>query len=381
MWIKTIQNRLLRPARASFKCYSRSTSSGQSPSNELKFPRKIFSGVQPTGSLHIGNYFGAIKRWVDLQESGEDVTYCIVDLHSITLPQDPVKLRNRTLQLTAILLACGIDTNRATLFLQSSVPQHTELGWILGCMSTMARLAHLPQFKEKSALLKDVPLGLMVYPVLQSADIMLYKATHVPVGEDQVQHLQLAHHLAKIFNTKYGETFPLCHSIVADDPSCRIKSLRDPKKKMSKSDPDTKSCVLLTDTPEQVTEKVKKAITDFTSEVTFDPVERPGVANLITIHSLASGLSAEQICTEAAGIDTGKYKLRVAEALVAHLEPIRQKINDYSAHPEFLESVLIEGAEKAGMVAEATMVEVKDKIGLRNLKGLKKDFETRKIFN
>lgn len=348
---------------------------------EPKFPRKIFSGVQPTGSLHIGNYFGAIKRWVDLQNAGEDVTYCIVDLHSITLPQDPVQLRNRTLQLTAILLACGIDTNRATLFLQSSVPQHTELGWILGCMSTMARLAHLPQFKEKSATLKDVPLGLMVYPVLQAADIMLYKATHVPVGEDQVQHLQLAHHLAKIFNTKYGNTFPLCHSIVADDPSCRIKSLRDPTKKMSKSDPDTKSCVLLTDSPEQITEKVKKAITDFTSEVTFEPEQRPGVSNLITIHSLATGLSPEQISKNTQGIETGRYKFQVAEALIEHLNPVRRKIEDYLTHPEFLESVLIEGAEKASLVAETTMAEVKDKIGLRNLRPLKKDLESREIFN
>lgn len=377
---KLIRNRSLQPSPLSCRFSSKASSSLKSKT-EPTFPRKIFSGVQPTGALHIGNYFGAIKRWVDLQNASEDVTYCIVDLHSITLPQDPEKLRTRSLELTAILLACGIDKTRSTLFLQSSVPQHTELGWILGCMTTMPRLAHLPQFKEKSATLKDVPLGLMVYPVLQAADIMLYKATHVPVGEDQVQHLQLAHHLAKIFNTKYGVTFPQCHSIVANDLSCRIKSLRDPLKKMSKSDPDTRSCIMLTDTPKQVTDKIKKAVTDFTSAVTFHPEERPGVANLITIHSLATGLTPEEICEESSILDTGKYKLRVAEALVEHLNPIRLKIEEYMQHPDYLESVLVEGAEKAGVVADATLTEVKDRIGLRNLRRRRQTSSSQQVFS
>ncbi|GAB0087906.1 uncharacterized protein DMENIID0001_022700 [Sergentomyia squamirostris] len=328
------------------------------------WPRKIFSGIQPTGSLHIGNYLGAISRWVDLQNAGENVTYCIVDLHSITLPQDPGRLQQNITLMTAALLACGIDPKKSTLFLQSDVRQHAELGWILGCLTTMARLGHLPQFKEKSSKLKDIPLGIFVYPVLQAADILLYKATHVPVGEDQVQHLQLAQHLAKIFNTKFGITFPHCHALVSEDLSNRIKSLRDPTKKMSKSDPDPKATILLTDSPNIVAEKVRKAITDFTSEVTFDPENRPGVSNLITIHSLMNGKSPEEICSSNTDVDTGKYKGRVAEAVVEHLNPIRKRIEEYLQHPDYLRQVLEEGGHKAALLAEETLQEVKDRMGL-----------------
>lgn len=272
----------------------------------MKWPKKIFSGIQPTGDLHIGNYIGAVRRWVDLQNSESDVTYCIVDLHSITLPQKPQELRENSLRLCASLLACGIDSTKATLFIQSSVKEHAELCWILGCNTTMARLTHLPQYKEKSEKMKEIPLGLYLYPVLQAADIMLYKATHVPVGEDQVQHLQLAQSLTKLFNHRFGKTFPLCEPLIAQDTSARIKSLRDPSKKMSKSDPDPKSCVMITDTPEAIFSKFKKSVTDCTSEVTFDPEARLGVANLITIHSMVSGKSIAQIVEEAKGIDTGK---------------------------------------------------------------------------
>ncbi|XP_065079430.1 tryptophan--tRNA ligase, mitochondrial isoform X2 [Ochlerotatus camptorhynchus] len=300
--------------------------SASSQAKSPVWPRKIFSGVQPTGALHIGNYLGAIKRWVDLQDAGENVTYCIVDLHSITLPQDPQVLRHNSLQMAATLLACGIDPSRATLFLQSGVPQHAELSWILGCMTTMARLTHLPQYKDKSAKLKEIPLGLYIYPVLQAADIMLYKATHVPVGEDQIQHLQMAQSLARAFNNRFGTTFPSCEPIISDDTSCRLKSLRDPTKKMSKSDPDPKACIMLTDNGKEIVEKIKKSVTDFTSEVTFEPETRPGVANLITIHSLASGKTPQQICQEAKGLNTGQYKQHVADALVEHLNPIRVRI-------------------------------------------------------
>uniref|UniRef100_A0A7G3B4M4 Tryptophan--tRNA ligase, mitochondrial n=1 Tax=Lutzomyia longipalpis TaxID=7200 RepID=A0A7G3B4M4_LUTLO len=328
------------------------------------WPRKIFSGIQPTGGLHIGNYLGAISRWVELQNTGEDVTYCIVDLHSITLPQDPACLKENILHMTAALLACGIDPQKSVLFLQSDVKQHAELGWILGCHTTMARLGHLPQFKEKSTKVKEIPLGIFVYPVLQAADILLYRATHVPVGEDQVQHLQLAQHLAKTFNTKYGNTFAHCHALVSTDLSNRIKSLRDPTKKMSKSDTDPKSVIFLTDPPDAIVEKVKKAITDFTSAVTFEPDARPGVSNLITIHSLMTGKTPEAICMECTDVDTGKYKGRVAEAVVEHLNPIRMRIEDYSKHPEYLCQVLQEGADRASKVAEETLQEVKDKVGL-----------------
>lgn len=330
----------------------------------MKYPDRIFSGIQPTGSLHIGNYLGAIQKWVELQNDGNDTTYCIVDNHSITLPQDPKALRQYSLLMTATLLACGIDPMKSTLFLQSDVTQHTELGWILGCLTTLPRLSHFPQFKEKSSKLKDVPLGLFVYPVLQAADIMLYKSTHVPVGEDQVQHLQLSQHLAKIFNTKFGETFPICNPIIADDSSCRIKSLRDPSKKMSKSDPDPKATIFVTDTSDVIREKMKKAITDFTSEVTFDVDNRPGVSNLITIHSLMACKSIEDIIVESQGINTGQYKLVAAESVVEFINPIRTKINEYLLNEDYLWDVLKEGSDKARNIAEHTIAEVKDKVGL-----------------
>lgn len=353
-------------------------------STEVKtYPKKIFSGVQPTGALHIGNYLGAVKRWVDLQNSGENVTYCIVDLHSITLPQDPVLLRNYTLQMMATLLACGIDYKKSILFLQSAVRQHSELSWILGCITTLPRLSHLPQYKEKSKKLKDIPLGLFVYPVLQAADILLYKfvgefnlkntffkfffcfrSTHIPVGEDQIQQIQLAQHLAQSFNFRFGETFPSPHAVVSNDPSARVKSLRDPSKKMSKSDVDVKSTIMLTDTPEQILEKVKKALTDFISEVTYDPINRPGVANLITIHSLVSGLSTETICENMRGTDTGKYKLIVADAVIEHLNPIRLKLEDLKKNPDYLWSTLEKGSRAASEIAEVTLQEVKNKVGL-----------------
>ncbi|XP_058066873.1 tryptophan--tRNA ligase, mitochondrial [Anopheles bellator] len=344
-----------------------------SDSKPAPWPRKVFSGVQPTGALHIGNYLGAVKRWVELQEAGEDVTYCIVDLHSMTLPPEPETLRNNTLQMTATLLACGIDPSKSTLFLQSAVPQHAELSWILGCLTTMARLTHLPQYKEKSANMKEIPLGLYLYPVLQAADIMLYKATHVPVGEDQIQQLQLAQSLSRAFNNKYGRTFPFCETLVND--GSRLKSLRDPAKKMSKSDPDPKSCIMLIDSPDSVLEKVKKSLTDFRSEVTFESQERPGVSNLITIHSLVSGKSVEEICREAVGKNTGQYKLAVAEALIEHLRPIRDRLERYTRDVGYLASVIEQGSERARAVAEITIDEVKEKIGVDcfNMERLRKN--------
>ncbi|XP_055856556.1 tryptophan--tRNA ligase, mitochondrial [Episyrphus balteatus] len=353
--------------RSSPKQFPRAfTSSTDDKVDETRqWPRKIFSGIQPTGSLHLGNYLGAVQKWAELQNSGEDVTYCIVDLHSITVPQDPETLRNNIIQMTATMLACGIDPNKSTVFLQSTVKEHTELNWILGCLTTMARLRHLPQYKEKTQKMKEIPLGLFLYPVLQAADILLYKTTHVPVGEDQVQHIQLTQHLGNLFNNRFGTTFPDCHAIIDKKEAARIRSLRDPSKKMSKSDPEVKSCIYLTDEPDVIVEKIKKAVTDFTSEVTYDPENRMGVSNLVAIHSLVSnGKSTEEICKEVQGIDTGKYKMVVAEAVVEHLKPIRTKINEYLKNPSELVYILEEGREKAQGIAEETMAEVKQKVGL-----------------
>ncbi|XP_014226006.1 tryptophan--tRNA ligase, mitochondrial isoform X1 [Trichogramma pretiosum] len=325
------------------------------------YPKKIFSGIQPTGTMHLGNYAGAIKNWVDLQNKGEDVIWSIVDMHSITLPYNPSELKENVFKLTATLLACGIDPEKSILFQQSSIPMHAELSWIFACLATMPRLSHQPQFKEKSEKLKDVPLGLYIYPILQTADILLYKATHVPVGDDQLQHIQLSAHLAQKFNSTYGETFAMPQAIL--NSTGRIKSLRDPTEKMSKSSNNVKSRIDLTDTPDILLNKIKKAVTDFKSEVTYEPDSRPGVANLINIHSLISGKTPDEICTEAQNLDTGKYKLLLADLVIEKLNPIRKRIDEYLQDYNYLQQVLQIGASKAETIAMTNWLEVRNKVG------------------
>ena len=344
------------PAPVSIRKYSRKVC-------KSNYSKRIFSGIQPTGNVHLGNYLGAIQKWVQLQNSGENVLWSIVDMHSITLPHDPKELRENILKMTATLLACGIDPKRSILFQQSSVPMHAELCWILGCITTLARLAHLPQFKEKGATLKNIPLGLYVYPVLQAADILLYRATHVPVGQDQHQHIQLAQDLAISFNKKFGDTFPVPHSLLNDNASQRIKSLRDPSKKMSKSSKDPKSRIEVLDEPNIVLERVKKAVTDCTSKVTYEPESRPGVSNLITIHSMLTGKTPDQICLEMQELDTGMYKLVVADVIIEELSPIREEFAKLIAEPAYLQQVLRDGTEKATEIATDCWHQVREKVG------------------
>ncbi|XP_011878448.1 PREDICTED: tryptophan--tRNA ligase, mitochondrial [Vollenhovia emeryi] len=337
----------------------------------INYPKRIVSGIQPTGSVHVGNYFGAIRRWVELQDSGEAVLCTIADLHSITLPQNPKELRQNVLLMTATLIACGVDFKKSILFQQSDVLTHLGLYWILVNITTMARLAHLPQFKEKSEFLKNVPAGLYNYPVLQAADILLYKATHVPVGQDQVQHIQLAQDLAYIFNRQYGQTFPIPHTLISNGPSQRIKSLREPMKKMSKSHADPKTRLNILDEPDVLLEKVKKAVTDFTSEVTYEPDERPGVSNLINIHSLFTGKTPEEICKEAVGLNTGQYKLVLADVVIEKLSPIRKDILRLTGEPAYLDEILKEGAERATELATNCWTEVKGKVFGNDLQDVK----------
>ncbi|XP_054263604.1 tryptophan--tRNA ligase, mitochondrial [Macrosteles quadrilineatus] len=334
---------------------------------KIKWEKRIFSGIQPTGVLHLGNYFGAIEKWVELQNEGNDVLYSIVDLHSITVHQDPEELRSKILLMAASLIACGIDPAKSVLFQQSKVHQHVELAWVLFCNSTMGRLSHLPQFKEKTASMKEIPLGIYLYPVLMAADVMLYRATHVPVGEDQLPHMNLAVDLAQVFNNRYGETFPVPEIIIEDSARNRVRSLREPLKKMSKSHTDPKSRIELTDTPDQIVGKVKKAVTDFTSAVSYDPVNRPGVSNLVALHALSAGKTFQQVCDENAHIQTGQYKRVVADAIVEKFNPIREEMNRLLAAPEYLEEVLDQGAQRATMLAEITWMDVKQKIGLQTL--------------
>ncbi|XP_077487243.1 tryptophanyl-tRNA synthetase, mitochondrial [Amblyomma americanum] len=325
----------------------------------VTFPSRVFSGIQPSGVPHLGNYFGAIQKWKALQDSNHDCIFSIVDLHSITKPHyDPNRLRTNIELMTASLLACGIDPEKSILFLQSQVPEHAELSWILGCLHTTARLQHLPQLKDKTAGMKETPLGLYLYPVLQCADVMLYKATKVPVGKDQLPHIYLVQDTAETFNKRFGLIFPVPEPLLVSGEAGRLRHLRDPTKKMSKSSDDPRSYVALDDTPSAVRDKIKKALTDCTSRVTYEPESRPAVANLVALHSLLTGLSPEEVCREAEGLDTGKFKLVIADAAVSFLAPIQERMQEYLLDRAHLWHILEEGSRRAREIALRTMDEV-----------------------
>ncbi|XP_033112719.1 tryptophan--tRNA ligase, mitochondrial-like isoform X3 [Anneissia japonica] len=322
----------------------------------------IFSGIQPTGVPHIGNYLGAIQQWSHLQGHGNEVIYSIVDLHSIALPQDPKELRESILRMAAVLIACGIDPDRSILFQQSAVKEHTQLAWVLGCRTTLAKLNSFTQWKAKvGSDKKKACVGLFTYPVLQSADILLYKSTHVPVGDDQKQHLEMAQEVARIFNNNYGEFFPIPKAIYGDVP--KVKSLRDPSIKMSKSDSQALSRIELLDSHDEIRTKFKKAVTDFTSEVTFEPDSRPGVSNMLIIHSAVSGKTIPDICNEAKGLETAEYKFVVADAVNEFVKPIRDKVTLLLNEKQYLRDILQDGAEKAREIAERNYDDVKQLVG------------------
>ncbi|XP_003962289.2 tryptophan--tRNA ligase, mitochondrial isoform X1 [Takifugu rubripes] len=323
---------------------------------------RVFSGIQPTGVPHLGNYLGALETWVTLQNQYPSVVYSIVDLHSITQPQEPPQLRSSILDMAASLLACGVDPERSVLFQQSQVSEHAELSWILGCLTSMPRLRHLPQWKMKSKQKNEGSVGLYTYPVLQAADILLYRSTHVPVGEDQVQHLELAQDLARIFNGRYGELFPEPRALLS--ATRKVKSLRDPSSKMSKSDPHAMATISITDSPDDIALKVRRAVTDFTSEVTFDPEARPGVSNLVTIHAAVARISVDEAVSQARGLDTGTYKTLVSDAVIQRLTPIREEIQRLRMDPAHLEGVLALGTRRARELAAPVLREVRQRVGL-----------------
>ncbi|XP_060057780.1 tryptophan--tRNA ligase, mitochondrial isoform X2 [Erinaceus europaeus] len=305
------------------------------PAPQKDAVHRVFSGIQPTGVPHLGNYLGAIESWVRLQDQHDSVLYSIVDLHSITVPQDPAALQQSILDMTAALLACGINPEKSILFQQSQVKT-------------------AQQKQEGTA-------GLLMYPVLQAADILLYKSTYVPVGEDQVQHMELVQDLARGFNKKYGEFFPVPTSILT--PMKKVKSLRDPSAKMSKSDPNKMATISITDSPEEIVKKFRKAVTDFTSEVTYDPVGRPGVSNMLAIHAAVTGLTVEEVVRRSVGIDTAHYKLLVAEAVIEKLAPIKRELEKLKQNKDYLEKVLQAGSAKAKELAYPVCQEVKKLVG------------------
>ncbi len=321
----------------------------------------IFSGAQPSGKLSIGNYIGALKNWVQLQND-YDCFYCVVDMHAITVRQDPAELRRRTLETLAIYLACGIDPEKSTLFVQSHVSAHAELSWVLGCYTMFGELSRMTQFKEKSRKYEDnINGGLFTYPVLMAADILLYNADLVPVGVDQTQHIELARNIAQRFNQVYTPTFVVPEGYVTKS-GAKIMSLQDPEKKMSKSDPNPNANVNILDSRDDIIRKFKRAVTDSEMSVKYDP-DRPGIANLMTIYSVFTGKSFEEIEKEFDGRGYGDFKLAVGEACADTLAPVQERFNQYISDKAFLDSVMKTGAEKAAKTAYRTLSKVYKKVG------------------
>lgn len=326
----------------------------------------VFSGIQPTGIPHLGNYLGAIKQWVELQKDPGEIYYSIVDLHALTITHE-TKISDKVIDITACMLACGVDPKRSIIFKQSEIKEHAMLSWLLCCNVQQNTLKNMIQWKEKSKVTRNsANLGLFTYPVLQCADVLLYKATHVPVGNDQTQHLELCRDMARTFNKRFGNFFPEPETLI-DEECTKIRSLRDPFSKMSKSNGHELSRINLNDSDDQIWQKVKKAITDTTSEVTFDPIRRPGVANLIQIHSNVTDFTINEICSRAQeeGLDTGQYKMAVAEAVIDHIRPIRAEYERLVDDKEHLETVLAEGTAKAREVAEKNWNDIRCMAGLR----------------
>ncbi len=322
---------------------------------------RVLSGIQPTGNLHIGNYLGALKNWVRLQHDYECV-FCIVDLHAITVYQDPAELRAKIEQTAALFLAAGIDPAVSSIVIQSTVPAHAELCWLLTCVTPLGWLERMTQFKDKAAKQESVGDGLLQYPVLMAADILLYQANVVPVGEDQTQHLELTRDIAQRFNSLYGETFAMPETKLPE-VGARIMGLDDPTKKMSKSETGAFHAVGLLDPPALIRKKIMRATTDSLPGVDFDNLG-PGVANLLTIHQAFTGWTDERMRAHFAGMRYGDLKKTVAETVVAGLEPIQQRYREITGEPGRLQRILRESAERVSPVANSTVRLVKERMGI-----------------
>lgn len=325
--------------------------------------KRILSGIQPSGALTIGNYVGALKNWVQLQKEDKyESFYMIADLHSITVRQVPKDLRKNCMDLLALFIACGIDPEKEPIFFQSHVPAHAQLGWVLDCFTYMGELSRMTQFKDKSKKHENnINAGLFTYPALMAADILLYQADLVPVGHDQKQHLELTRDLASRFNTLYSDTFKVPEPYIAKT-GARIMSLQDPTHKMSKSDPNENSYILLLDPVDKIVKKIKRAVTD--SEAVVKRGEgKEGVENLMSIYGAVTGKSFDEIELEFEGKGYGDFKSRVAEAVVSEIEPIQNRYFELMENKDYLESVFKSGAEKANYVAEKTLRKVYKKVG------------------
>lgn len=324
----------------------------------------VFSGIQPSGEPTIGNYVGAIRNWVDIQDEKDyDSIYCVVDMHAITVPQVPKDLRRHTLEVLSLLIASGLDPEKTTLFIQSHVPAHAELTWVLNTMTYMGQLNRMTQYKDKSKKLEDTSInsGLFTYPVLMAADILLYQADFVPVGEDQRQHLELSRDIAERFNNRYSDTFKVPEALIKKE-GARIMSLQDPESKMSKSDANKDSFILLLDDPDAIRRKIKRSVTDSEGVVAFNDNQK-GIKNLLNIYSAFTNEDIDTIVRRYDGKGYGIFKEELAEVVVEVLRPIQGRYNDLINNKDYLEKVYKEGAEKAEYKAMKTLRKVYKKIG------------------
>lgn len=368
--------RLARSVARGRKCLASAADVGerttQAPSEARR--KRVLSGVQPTGTIHLGNYMGAIRNWVTLQEQ-YDTYFCVVDLHAITAPHDPMELRESSKASAALYLASGLDPEKTTIFLQSHVPAHCELSWLLNCATPIGWLQRMIQFKEKSKKQgEDVNMGLLGYPVLMAADILLYQADLVPVGEDQRQHLELTRDIAARFNNLYGgrkwkklggrggKIFKVPDAFIPP-AGARIMSLQDGTSKMSKSAESDMSRINMLDAPDLIVQKIKKCKTDAYEGLEFGNPDRPEANNLLTIYHLVTGVSKEDIAAECASLRWGEFKPRLADAIITHLEPIQERYHSVMADPAYLDSVLSKGAEAARMQAGRTLNNCREAMG------------------
>lgn len=325
---------------------------------------RVLSGIQPTaGSFHLGNYLGAVRQWVALQET-QDAYYMVVDLHAITVPQDPAQLRANTRLAAAQLLAAGLDPDRCTLFVQSHVPEHAQLAWVMNCLTGFGEAGRMTQFKDKAAKQGSdrATVGLFTYPVLQAADILLYQANAVPVGEDQRQHIELTRDLAERFNATFGETFTVPDAYIVKE-TAKIYDLQDPTAKMSKSASSPKGLINLLDEPKASAKKIKSAVTDTDTVVRFEAEAKPGVSNLLTIYSTLTGTAIPDLERRYEGKGYGALKTDLAEMYVEWVTPFRERTQEYLGDPETLDSILAKGAEKARSVAAETLAAAYERVG------------------
>ncbi|MFA4998406.1 MAG: tryptophan--tRNA ligase [Candidatus Paceibacterota bacterium] len=323
---------------------------------------RIFSGIQPTGSLHIGNYVGAIRQWLELQEKNECL-FCIVDLHAITSPFDPRSLQESIMEKAVVYLASGIDPAKSTIFIQSQVKEHSELAWILNTVTPVGDLTRMTQYKEKSKKFeKNLNAGLLNYPILMAADILLYQTELVPVGEDQQQHVELARTIARRFNQKFGETFKIPEAKISK-LGARIMSLKEPLKKMSKTD-SPESYIGIFDEPGDIKKKIMSAVTDTGKQIKYDPIKKAGLSNLLTIYSSFSGKTVKEIENKFKNKGYAELKKSLAELLTDSLEPFRKKRKELLTREVYVNEILEQGRKKAQIIAESTMSSVKKKMGL-----------------